>query len=436
MPVCPVCRSQNMESAKFCGNCGNPFPRVAETTSSLRKCEQGHIYSAVYQNCPYCPQGGVASAEAKREAGSFETRIEEIPSFVDVPVARPAAMPPPFFPTAPAATDFATRIDAPGMPDFPTIAEGDLATRVEAPIPAEFMTRVETPLPSELVTRIEEPLSDSLRELPREPVKASPLPPTFELVSPTNKSPVVTPPAGLPRTELLQPDVPAATPFVTRIESAPIPASALDLDWPTPPPNTVTAPSAPLPIPPTPTLPSMVEVKPPAPPVAEPSKPLPPVTNFATGITGNLPTGNLADAPTFAPTFASVPPMGTPPVGNRGTMVISTEEMKKSLTSKGKLVGWLVSYARNPDGEDFKLHAGYNRIGANPACDIVIDDDTVSGSHAIIVFRDGRFLIKDDLSRNGTYVNNKEVTEAHPLQSYDQVRFGNTVLTFVAAQKP
>ena len=186
-------------------------------------------------------------------------------------------------------------------------------------------------------------------------------------------------------------------------------------------------------IPPTPTLPSMVDVKMPALPLA-PTGNLP-TGSFARGDaptgnlpTGNLPTGNLVEG--LSPTFASVPPMG-----NRGTMVISTDEMKKSLTAKGKLVGWLVSYARNPDGEDFKLYAGYNRLGANPACDIVMDDDTVSGSHAIIVFRDGRFLIKDDLSRNGTFVNNKEVTEAHPLQSYDQVRLGNTAMTFVAAQK-
>ncbi len=413
MPVCPVCRSQNMESAKFCGNCGNPFPRVAETTSSLRKCEQGHIYSAVYQNCPYCPQG--QGLDAKRDVNSFETRIEDIPSFVDVPQARPPLSAP---------MEFATRIDAPPLPewrpDFPTIDENDLSTRIESPIPSEFMTRIESPAPSEFITRLETPLPSEMATRIEEPLKA---PPTFDLVSPTNREPVAVPPVPLPRTELLHDN----TPFVTRIENTPIPASALDLDWPTPPPNTVMAPPPLVIIPPTPTLPSMVDVKPPVPPM---SVPLMPTGNLPTGnfAGANAPTGNLGEGQ--SPTFASVPPMG-----NRGTMVISTEDVNKSLSSKGKLVGWLVSYAKNPDGEDFKLHAGYNRLGANPACDIVVDDDTVSGSHAIIVFRDGRFLIKDDLSRNGTYVNNKEVTEAHPLQSYDQVRLGNTAMTFVAAQK-
>ena len=113
---------------------------------------------------------------------------------------------------------------------------------------------------------------------------------------------------------------------------------------------------------------------------------------------------------------------------------MSIDDAKRALASKGKLIGWLVTYTRNSDGEDFKLRAGYNRIGANPACDIVVEDETVSGSHAIIVYRDGRCLIKDDLSRNGTFVNGKEITEAHPLQSYDQIRVGNTMFTFVAAQ--
>ncbi len=111
------------------------------------------------------------------------------------------------------------------------------------------------------------------------------------------------------------------------------------------------------------------------------------------------------------------------------------EQSSQLRRSKGRIVGWLITYSRNPDGEDFRIYAGYNRLGANPVCDIVLEDETVSGSHSIIVYRDGRCLIKDDLSRNGTFVNGREITESHPLQSYDQIRIGNTYLTFVAAQQ-
>ena len=126
-------------------------------------------------------------------------------------------------------------------------------------------------------------------------------------------------------------------------------------------------------------------------------------------------------------------PKAAPGEIDRRTLLVA--ENATSPSSKGKIVGWLISYTRNADGEDFRIYDGYNRIGANPVCDIVLEDETVSGSHAIIVYRDGRFLVKDDLSRNGTFVNGREISEAHPLQSYDQVRIGNTFLTFIAAQR-
>src|SRR5262245_51051458 len=79
MLICPVCRSQNMDTAKFCGNCGNPFPRSSDPTSSLINCAQGHIYSAVYQHCPYCPQS------ERNDSSPFLTRIEEPAATIDVP---------------------------------------------------------------------------------------------------------------------------------------------------------------------------------------------------------------------------------------------------------------------------------------------------------------------------------------------------------------
>lgn len=322
MPICPVCRSQNMETAKFCGNCGNPFPRTSETTSSLLKCEHGHIYSAVYANCPYCPQPEAVSGSA------FETRIEESVAFVE---------PPP--PATPPTGDFATRIEAPAF------SASDLATRIETPVPSEFINLLEQP-------------------------------PTDDLTKRAAAKPPVTVAQQMPSTELLSDE----TGFETKLADEPLVTPAVQ--------------AAPAPPPP---------VSPPAPPQVTPEAP-------------PLPQASESSA------------------GNRHTSVMSVDDAKRALASKGKLIGWLVSYTRNSDGEDFKLRAGYNRIGANPACDIVIEDETVSGSHAILVYRDGRCLIKDDLSRNGTFVNGKEITEAHPLQSYDQIRIGNTTLTFVAAQ--
>lgn len=321
MPICPVCRSQNMETAKFCGNCGNPFPRTSESPSSLLKCEQGHIYSAVYQTCPYCPGGETVNSSA------FETRIEEPPELIP----------------APSGGDFATRIEA------PPFMSGDLATRIEAPIPAEFVTSFEAP-----------------------PGRTDDL--TGRGPALSNERPA---PVPMPSTELLGETTPPSL-FETKLEAPPLK-------------------------PPTPPQPPQPQMAPP--PAAPP------------------------------PQMAPLPAANALPGSGRHTSVMAADDVKRALSSKGKLVGWLVNYGRNPDGEDYKLRAGYNRMGANPACDIVVEDETVSGSHAILVFRDGRCLIKDDLSRNGTFVNGKEITEAHPLQNYDQVRVGNTTFTYVAAQQ-
>lgn len=117
MLSCPVCRSQNMDTAKFCGNCGNPFPRPSMPTSSLINCPQGHVYSAVYQYCPYCPQP--ESAAAQEIPNDFATRIEEPATAFEPPNAYPVVAPmasspnvaPDFSTNAePFATNFETRV--------------------------------------------------------------------------------------------------------------------------------------------------------------------------------------------------------------------------------------------------------------------------------------------------------------------------------------
>src|SRR5688572_21506876 len=80
MLICPTCRNQNLDTAKFCGNCGNSFTRPAASTSSLINCAQGHVYSAVYEHCPYCPQPQIESRES-----DFATRVETPVTTIDPP---------------------------------------------------------------------------------------------------------------------------------------------------------------------------------------------------------------------------------------------------------------------------------------------------------------------------------------------------------------
>lgn len=99
-----------------------------------------------------------------------------------------------------------------------------------------------------------------------------------------------------------------------------------------------------------------------------------------------------------------------------------------------KLVGWLVTYSLDPCGVDFKLYEGRNIIGQDMDCNITIHDAMVSGKHAIILFRAGRFSITDNQSTNGTFINDEDIElEPRYLKDGDVIAIGKTVLKFKTA---
>ena len=65
-------------------------------------------------------------------------------------------------------------------------------------------------------------------------------------------------------------------------------------------------------------------------------------------------------------------------------------------------------------------------------------DQTISRRHAELTPDDGRWLIRDLRSANGTFVNGVRVTEPTPLRVGDQVRVGSTLIQFgdVAEKRP
>ena len=96
-----------------------------------------------------------------------------------------------------------------------------------------------------------------------------------------------------------------------------------------------------------------------------------------------------------------------------------------------KLVGWLVSYTIDDAGVDFKLYEGRNIIGRDGDCQIVIPDGGVTGRHAILLYRNGKYSITDQQSSNGTYVNDEDIElEPRYLKDGDVIKVGNTVLKF------
>jgi hypothetical protein len=90
----------------------------------------------------------------------------------------------------------------------------------------------------------------------------------------------------------------------------------------------------------------------------------------------------------------------------------------------------LLVVQRGPNaGSKFLMDKDVTTAGRHPESDIFLDDVTVSRRHAEFHRGDGRFLIKDVGSLNGTYVNRQRVDQAE-LASGDELQIGKFKLTF------
>jgi pSer/pThr/pTyr-binding forkhead associated (FHA) protein len=94
---------------------------------------------------------------------------------------------------------------------------------------------------------------------------------------------------------------------------------------------------------------------------------------------------------------------------------------------KPRLVGVM------PSGEKVEatLDQLETEIGKAPHNRIVLSDPTVSGTHAIVLARDGGYNIVDLGSSNGTFVNGRKLgNESQALQHGDKIQLGQALLTF------
>jgi pSer/pThr/pTyr-binding forkhead associated (FHA) protein len=72
-------------------------------------------------------------------------------------------------------------------------------------------------------------------------------------------------------------------------------------------------------------------------------------------------------------------------------------------------------------------------VGRRPDNDVELSwDNEVSRAHARLLRGQEGWLLVDDDSRNGSYLNGEPVTEQRPLRDGDVLRFGDTVVLFRA----
>ncbi|MCA9039130.1 MAG: FHA domain-containing protein [Planctomycetaceae bacterium] len=80
-------------------------------------------------------------------------------------------------------------------------------------------------------------------------------------------------------------------------------------------------------------------------------------------------------------------------------------------------------------GDRFELKEELYKIGRGASCQIRLNDNLVSRTHATIQNKNGTFLLTDRNSSNGTLVNGRAVSE-HRLNNGDRIQLGETALLF------
>lgn len=129
--------------------------------------------------------------------------------------------------------------------------------------------------------------------------------------------------------------------------------------------------------------------------------------------------------PVAAPVVAAEPAAPPKPAGPMKTVMFST-----SGDSDGfPIVGWIVALNGPNAFQTQKLQQGVTKIGTSSASHIVVNDGFMSTDHCQIVMSPSGFVLQDNKSTNGCYVNDRKV-ERHELVDNDTFTLGKTNFKF------
>jgi hypothetical protein len=97
---------------------------------------------------------------------------------------------------------------------------------------------------------------------------------------------------------------------------------------------------------------------------------------------------------------------------------------------------WLKVESGRRAGREVILSKPAVTIGRAESCDIgLFGDPTVERTHARILLQDNRYVLADENTPGGTYLNGERIGEPALLRSGDEIRVGNCTLRFGERQK-
>jgi pSer/pThr/pTyr-binding forkhead associated (FHA) protein len=122
------------------------------------------------------------------------------------------------------------------------------------------------------------------------------------------------------------------------------------------------------------------------------------------------------------------------PDTNPNDFYVATDKDREIVSGLEKGTALLVSFSINLENARFLLDTESITIGRSNKSDIFLDDYTVSRNHATINKTDGKFVIEDLNSLNGTYVNSILISEAE-LSNNDIIQIGKYKFVFLKSGK-
>jgi len=103
-------------------------------------------------------------------------------------------------------------------------------------------------------------------------------------------------------------------------------------------------------------------------------------------------------------------------------------DLRRQRPRMARVISWLWGLVRSRSPEILALDwtGGHDEllIGRHHACDVVLPSINVSRRHARLYFRDGRWILRDLESTNGTRVNGLPVGRSE-LRPGDEIRIGS-----------
>jgi hypothetical protein len=144
--------------------------------------------------------------------------------------------------------------------------------------------------------------------------------------------------------------------------------------------------------------------------------------------------------PSYAPpqTPPPPPPQSTPPppsAKSSATMMDAPKPQKSSSETfiaedqSEPVLAYLIVKSGARAGTNYPLKKATIKIGREPSNDIAIDDKKSSREHAKLKMENGKFVLYDLASSNGTFVNGVKI-QNQSITDSDEIQIGDSILVF------